>query len=135
MMRTTILTRLAVLAAGITLVASCDTRASTEPSFTGGSGSTSSPGTTTNLHRPTVVIDSPRAGALVNVGDSVLVTLRLHDDKALKNATITGYKQTGSVDLGTFSQTIRYGTVTVPPTGTFRPGLRDTTIRRYLQPL
>src|SRR4029079_9469652 len=84
---------------------------------------------------PTVTIDSPAVGTLINAGDSVLVTVRLHDAKALRNATIAGYTQKGSVDLGTFTQTPRYKGVTIPASGVFRPGLRDSTVRRYLQPV
>ena len=53
-------------------------------------------------------IDSPLVGTLINVGDSVLVSVRLHDDKALKSATMQGVTPEGSVDLGTFTQTPRY---------------------------
>ena len=130
-----VLIRLAVIAAGVVVVASCDSR------FTAPTGSTSttpkSPGVKpVNTNKPTVSIDTPAVGTLVNVGDSVLVTVKLHDAKfPLTSATLTGVTQSGSVDLGTFAQTQRYRTVTIPPAGSFRPGLRDTTIHRYLQPL
>lgn len=130
-MRSVPFIRLAALAAGVAIVASCDTRLPTTATVTPGGGS-SSPSKTVG---PTIVLDSPLVGALINVGDSVLVTLQLHDNKALKNATIVGVTQTGSVDLGTFAQKIRYTQVSVPLSGTFRPGLRDTTVRRYLQPV
>lgn len=128
------LLRLAALAAGVVIVASCDTRLPTTATVTsgGGGGGSSSPSKTVG---PTIVIDSPLVGALINVGDSVLVTLRLHDNKALTNASIVGVAQTGSVDLGTFAQRVRYAQVSIPAAGSFRPGLRDTTVRRYLQPL
>jgi hypothetical protein len=60
--------------------------------------------------------------------------MHLHDDRAIAGVSIVGYKETGSVDLGTFQRTIRYSTVIAPAAGLFRSGLRDTVIRRYLQP-
>jgi hypothetical protein len=125
------LIRLAALAAGVVLVASCDTRLPTEQQF--GSGSSSS--TSNSTKKPTIAIDSPVTGTLINLGDSVLVSVHLHDDRALKNATIVGVSQQGSVDLGTFTQTVRYKSTLVPLNGAFRAGLRDTTVRRYLQPV
>ena len=80
-------------------------------------------------------LESPLVGALINVGDSVLVSVQLHDNKQLKNATMLGVTERGSTDLGTYTQTPRYKTVSIPAAGGFRSGLRDTTIRRYLQPL
>lgn len=123
-------TRLAALAATVAAVASCDTAttASTQP---GSSTSSSKTGAT----GPSIAIDSPTAGALVNLGDSVFVSVRLHDNRSLRNMVISGVTQTGSVDLGTFAQKARYVTTPVPATGTFRSGLRDTTIRRYLKPI
>jgi hypothetical protein len=125
------LIRLAALAAGVVIVASCDSRLPSEQQF--GSGSTSSSSSTTK--KPSIAIDSPVTGTLINLGDSVLVSVHLHDDKALKSATISGVTQKGSVDLGTFSQTPRYKLAAVPLAGSFRAGLRDTTVRRYLQPI
>jgi hypothetical protein len=129
-----VLVRLAALAGAVVLVASCDTRVTT-PITTPTTGGSSSSSGSTNKQRPTVTIDSPLAGALINVGDSVLVTVRLQDQKALKNASITGVTEKGSIDLGTYTQTPRYRTINIPATGSFRAGLRDTTIRRYLQPI
>lgn len=123
-------TRVAAIAAGVMAVASCDTRTIgvTQPGSSTSSSKTGAKG-------PSIAIDSPTAGALVNIGDSVFVSVHLHDDRALSSAVISGVTQIGSVDLGTFKQTPRYAPMTVPITGTFRAGLRDTTIRRFLQPL
>src|SRR5579884_2196666 len=127
---------LAALVTGVVIVASCDSRFPTAASaVAAGKGSGTSSNNTKTPKAPTVVIDSPTVGTLVNVGDSIFVSLQLHDDAGLKSATITGVTQAGSVDLGTFSQTQRYKSVTVPPTGAFRTGLKDTTVRRYLQPI
>ncbi|MGH9888626.1 MAG: hypothetical protein ACREBE_24045, partial [bacterium] len=131
-----ILVRLAVLGGAVALVASCDTRmptATTVPA-NGGSGSSSS-SSSGNGQRPNVVVDSPLAGALINVGDSVLVTAHLSANKALKSAQITGVTEKGAIDLGTYAQTARYKAINIPAAGAFRPGLRDTVIHRYLQPL
>lgn len=123
-------TRLAALAASVAVVASCDTAttASTQPGSSTSSSKTGAKG-------PTIAIDSPTAGALVNLGDSVFVSVHLHDDRALRAMVISGVTQKGSIDLGTFSQKARYVTMSVPVSGTFRSGLRDTTIRRFLQPI
>src|SRR5205823_4853454 len=85
--------------------------------------------------KPTATIDTPSVGSLVNVGDSIYVTLTAHDDRALGSVAIEGITEHGSKDLGTFTQSLRYSRVTVPPGGTFRPGLKDTTVRRYLKPV
>lgn len=133
---TTVLRRLVVVGAlggAAFAVASCDTRLGT-PTVPIGSTS-SSAASTADIKPPTIAIDSPLVGALINVGDSLLVTLHLQDDRALASATIVGVTETGSVDLGTFTQTPRYAAVSIPLSGAFRPGLKDTTVRRYLQPV
>ena len=132
-----VLVRLTALVGAVVLVASCDTRLPTATSVTTPRGSSTSTGGATNNQRPTVTIDSPLAGALINVGDSVLVTVRLQgaSTRPLKNAVISGVTEKGSVDLGTYQQTPRYKAVTIPVGGPFRAGLRDTTIRRYIQPI
>ncbi|MGH7616732.1 MAG: hypothetical protein ACREPM_05835 [Gemmatimonadaceae bacterium] len=131
-----VLVRLAALAAGVVIVASCDSRLPTATTIpVAGSGGTSTTASKTSTTKPTIVIDSPLVGALINLGDSVLVTVQLHDSKALQSASINGVTEKGSVDLGTFTQTPRYKTVSIPASGQFRPGLRDTTVRRYIQPI
>src|SRR6185503_5816114 len=129
--------RLFLLGAAIAVVASCDSSLPTAGSMTSpGTGTRTTPSTNTkNSKAPTITIDSPTVGTLVNIGDSILVTVRLHDDLALRNASIIGVTQAGSIDLGTFTQTPRYRLIQIPPAGSFRPGLKDTTIRRYLQPI
>lgn len=130
-MRTNLI-RLAALAAGVAIVASCDTRLPTTPITPTGGGSTGNGNTTGK--GPTVTIDTPVVGTLANVGDSILVVMHLHDDKAIQSLSVSGLKITGSVDLGTAQTTTRYAAITVPTSGKFRSGLRDTVIRRYLQP-
>jgi hypothetical protein len=127
------LVRLLALCVGIIIVMSCDASPVTAPLGTGsGSSSTGSGGL--DATKPTITVDTPSTGGLVNVGDSLLVVMHLHDDRALGAVQIVGYKETGRVDLGTFQRTIRYSAIIAPVAGAFRAGLRDTTIRRYLQP-
>ncbi len=129
-MRPTLI-RLAALVAGVVLIASCDTTlpTATRPSATAVAAAG------TGKSKPTITVDSPLVGALINIGDSILVTVQLHDSKALTSMSMVGLKETGSIDLGTFQPTPRYKEIDLPSaTGTFRPGLRDTTVRRYLQP-
>jgi len=121
------MTRLAAIAAGILVVASCDTRLPTTAVI----GSSSSGGK--DLSKPAISIDSPTVNALINIGDSILVVMKLHDDKALSSVVVSGLAYRGSADLGTLTQRVRYGTITIPVSGIFRTGLRDTTVRRYLK--
>ena len=88
------------------------------------------------IGEPTIVIDSPLVGALINVGDSVLVTVRLHDAKALEerdDRRRDGEGQRRSRHVHDRRRATRPSPI--PATGAFRAGLRDTTIRRYLQPI
>jgi hypothetical protein len=128
LMRSTIL-RIAVVCAGIAAVASCDTR-TTGP--IGGGGGNGGGGTIipVGTDKPGIAIDTPAVNQLVNVGDSILVVVRLHDDHALASLTITGIEFFGSASLGTLSQNIRY---TAPP-ASFGPDIHDAIVRRYLQP-
>ncbi len=128
------LVRLLALGLGIAAVLSCDSAPLTAP--IGSSVGSSSTGSTSgaDVTPPTVTIDTPAVGGLANVGDSILVVMHLHDDRALGAMTVAGYKETGNVALGTFQRTARYTPIVVPVTGLFRAGLKDTVIRRYLQP-
>ena len=125
--------RLTALAGAVALVASCDTRLPTATSA--GTGPTTPSSSSSNPNAPSIVIDSPLVGTLINIGDSVLVSVRLHAAKALRSASMSGVTQKGSVDLGTYTTTPRYKTIPIPVAGAFRAGLRDTSIRRYLQPI
>jgi hypothetical protein len=130
------LVRLAGLAAGVAIVASCDTTAPGAPVNVSSNGSgtgSSSSGSNSSGTGPSISIDSPTVGTLINVGDSVFVRVHLHSEKTLKSASMQGFTAKGSVDLGTFSLTPRYGLLTIPVGGQFRTGLKDTTVRRYLK--
>ncbi|HYM24499.1 MAG TPA: hypothetical protein VEU08_14885, partial [Vicinamibacterales bacterium] len=125
------LVRLTGLAIAVAIVAGCDTTATTGSGISVSSNNSSS----STSKGPQITIDSPTVGTLVNVGDSVFVRVHLHDDKSIKSATMQGFTAKGSIDLGTFSLTPRYGLASVPGAGSFRSGLKDTTVRRYLKPL
>ena len=129
------LVRLIALGVGIAVVLSCDSSPVTAP-IGAGIGSTNSGSSSSGSDRtaPTVTVDTPAVGGLANVGDSILVVMHLHDDRALGSLTLVGYKETGNTNLGTFQRTARFTSITVPAAGQFRAGLRDTVIRRYLQP-
>ena len=126
-MKRTLLVRIATLAAAITLIASCDQRTPVTPIGGGGGGGG---GGSTNLGAPTVSIDTLQPSP-VNIGDSILIAVRIRDDSAIANLQIQGLTVHGSVDLGTLQTFNRYQQLTV---NGFRTGLRDTTIRRYLKP-
>lgn len=129
------LLRLLALGVSVAVVISCDSSPMTAPlGGTGAGGSTGSSKAGVDVTKPTVSIDTPTTGGVVNVGDSLLVVMHLHDDRNLAGLQVVGYKETGRVDLGTFQRTVRYTAVVVPAAGPFRAGLRDTVIRRYLQP-
>ena len=133
--------RLAALAGAIAIILSCDSGSPTEPVAFGGTPAGSGTGGTTtgkggtDITKPTVTIDTPSTGLLVNTGDSILIVAKLHDDKALAGVELTGLTYKGSAALGTLVKTVRYGRVLAPSGGDiFRAGLRDTVVRRYLKP-
>jgi hypothetical protein len=125
-MRSTLL-KVAGLVTAVAVVASCDTRL---PSQIGLSSNPSSSGGT----KPSVTIDTPVVNALANIGDSILVVVHLHATRGLSSVQLSGLSFSGSADLGTLQQRVRYTEIAAPAAGSFRPGLKDTTIRRYLQP-
>ena len=133
--------RLVTVVAGIALVVSCDsgpTVATFGNGISGGPTGTApvtppAPGSP-DTSAPFLVVDTPFTGQLLNVGDSLLVVTRILDDRQVGSFTITGFKESGDPDLGTFTRTVRYGPLVVPPGGGFPAGLTDTTVRRYLQP-
>ncbi|MES2178673.1 MAG: hypothetical protein V4550_12510 [Gemmatimonadota bacterium] len=91
---------------------------------------------TVNIATPSVQILTPLPSAKLNLGDSLLVTVRLTDPAGIRNLLILGYTLRGSAILGTQDTTIRYPVVGAPTaTATFAAGVTDTTIFRYLKPL
>ncbi|HEY0025010.1 MAG TPA: hypothetical protein VGB24_19000 [Longimicrobium sp.] len=82
---------------------------------------------------PTVDILSPTAAsATVNLGDSLLVTARVGDDRRLARVTFSAFSVRGDPALGTAVVVPRYlaTEVSMPGTG---PAVRDTTLSRYLR--
>lgn len=140
------LLRLATLAAGVAVAISCDGAPTTTRIGSGISGGPSGtapvvppPAGAPDSSPPIVIIDQPLAATtdtpMVNVGDSILVVVRLNDSQGLESVRIVGIREIGDRDLGTFQRIERYPTITAPAGGAlFRAGLTDTTIRRYLKP-
>src|SRR5206468_6682186 len=133
--------RLVLAAVGVVVVMSCDNPPASPRFGNGISGGPTgtSPITPVNPNapdtgRPFVRIDTPATtGQLFNVGDSILVVTRIIDDRALQSLTIVGMKFTGSANLGTLQEIVRYAPITAPIGTPFRAQLQDTTIRRYLK--
>lgn len=134
------LTRVTLVAAALAAVAACDSRTMTSPVAGGGTGAGTSGGSGglggDDRTPPQVVIDTPTVSpvSLVNVGDSILVAVHLRDVGGLAKLELRGVSIRGNPDLGNAVVVERFVPLTVPPTGTFRAGLRDTVIRRYLVP-
>lgn len=133
-------TRLVALAAGIAVVVSCDAGSTTGVFGSGISGGPTGTGPVTpptgaDTTDPFVRIDTPTTNQLVNVGDSIYVSLVLTDDRKIGSVTLTGFRESGDTALGTFVRTIRYTPLTAPAPGqVFQPGQTFARIRRYLQP-
>jgi hypothetical protein len=137
------LVRLSSLVAGVLLVLSCD-GGPVSTKFGNGIGggptgtspiSPPAPGSV-DTSTPFVRIDSPVTTPiqLINAGDSILVVTRIIDDRKVGTLTIRGIQYKGTAALGTLTEINRYPQITVPNGPVpFRPGLVDTTIRRYLR--
>jgi hypothetical protein len=84
---------------------------------------------------PTFTFVAPKTGATLNIGDSLLVRVDLHDNVALKNVKFYAVSPRGDIALGTADTVLRYDTVTAPQSGAlFRTGLTDTLdLRRFLR--
>ena len=137
--------RVLALVAGVAVVASCDGAPTTTrlgQGISGGPTGTApivppAPGSVDST-APIVLLDTPvvTPRQLANVGDSILVVMRLHDERQLQNATLAAYREVGDPNLGTYQKLLRYELIEIPPQdGVFRSGLTDTTIKRYLKPV
>ena len=84
---------------------------------------------------PTITLLTPGVGAKLNVGDSLLVTVRVQDGAGLRSIAFSGYSLRGSAALGTQDTVRRYPAVIAPGTGSFAVGVVDTIITRYLKSL
>jgi len=119
---------IAAMVAAVALVAACDQRSVFNPNLGGG-------GTTSGVKgAPAVSIDTVRPSP-VNIGDSILVAVHIRADSSIQSLLISGLTVKGAANLGTLSTTNRYQPITVPVGAAFRPGLKDTVIMRYLQPV
>ena len=123
--------RMAALTLALTAIVSCDQRLPTN-TIGGGNNGGGTPGE--DVTPPTVTFEQPPAGAYINIGDSVLVGVRIRDNQSLANVDLSGVSMRGSADLGNLTIINRFVPVTVPGGGaSFRAALTDTTIRRYLK--
>ncbi|MEN3273832.1 MAG: hypothetical protein V7636_2593, partial [Actinomycetota bacterium] len=86
---------------------------------------------------PTIKFNAPKTGATLNIGDSLLVRVDLHDNVGLKSVTFYGVSPRGDANLGTADTVRRLATITAPQGGAaFRSGLTDTLdLRRFLRPI
>lgn len=127
-----IFARLVALGAAMVVVLSCETRLPTAPTGTTVVG----PGGTVTkvFNAPTTQIDSPTVGpdTQINIGDSILVKVEGIGVASLSNISLAAYSYRGAADLGNLTVVQRYGTITIPPAGSFRAGLKDTIVHRYL---
>jgi len=90
----------------------------------GGGGATVSDTTA-----PTLSIEFPRDSAVVAIGDSVFVQVKVADNQRLGSLVLDGFSVRGDRSLGTDSVYPRYGAKSVNLSQTTR---KDTTITRYL---
>jgi hypothetical protein len=125
--------RVAALGLALTAIISCDQRVPTGTIGGGGGGGGNQSGP--DVTAPTVTIDEPAAGSYLNIGDSVLVAVRIRDNQNVHDVDISGVSMRGSADLGNLTIVPRFNPVSAPASGTtFRTGVTDTVIRRYLKP-
>lgn len=100
------------------------------------SASVAAPISVIDTKKPTLTFIAPALNAKLNIGDSLLVTARLQDNVGVKSVTFSAASARGNPGLGTADTVPRYASVTAPSaTTTFRAGLRDTTIQRYIRAL
>lgn len=79
---------------------------------------------------PTIEILQPLADSTISVGDSLLVEVRLQDDRGVAIAELTGVARRGDLFLGTVTTVERFE----PDTVTFSPPAKDTVLVHYLLP-
>ena len=89
------------------------------------------PFSVTDGQKPTLTFLGPVPGAKMNVGDSMLVTVRLEDNIALQKVTFEGVS-VRTPTAGIDQIITRYPQVAAP-SATFRAGLRDTSVQRFLR--
>src|SRR5688500_20361379 len=104
--------RLAALGLALTAVLSCDQRVPTG-TLGGGGGGGGGGGNQTgdDVTPPTVTIDQPFAGSYVNIGDSLLVSVRIRDNQNLSDVNLYGQSMRGSADLGNLTIVNRFSSM------------------------
>jgi len=80
--------------------------------------------------KPVLTFVAPIAGDSLSIGDTILVTARLQDNIALSKVAFVGTST--RTPPGSNDVIVTYYPQVTAPGGTFRSGLRDTTIQRYL---
>jgi hypothetical protein len=124
--------RVAALGLAFAAIVSCDQRVPTGTIGGGGGGGGNQTGD--DVTPPRVTIVEPAAGSYLNIGDSVLVGVRIMDNQNAASFTLTGQSFRGSADLGNLTIVDRFVANGAPTGGgSFRAGLTDTTIRRYMK--
>ncbi|MFN2563876.1 MAG: YncE family protein [Gemmatimonadaceae bacterium] len=124
--------RVAALVLVLAASAGCDQRLPTNNIGTGG-GPGGGNQTGDDVTPPTVIIEQPPPDSYINIGDSVLVSVRIRDNQNLASVELSGVSMRGSADLGNLTIVNRFTPITAPAGTTFRPALTDTTIRRYMK--
>ena len=89
--------------------------------------------------KPGLQIISPPLDSNVTIGTPLLVESRLTDNAGLRRYSVIVVSTRGDPDLGIVDTLVRYDSVFAPVNSggtarSFREGLRDTTIRRLMQP-
>jgi hypothetical protein len=123
--------RLGALGLALTAAISCDQRVPTGTIGGGGGGGNQ---TGVDITPPTVTISVPVNGDFLNLGDSVFAQVTIRDNQNLQSVALTGVTHRGDPDLGNNTIVQRFLPNGAPNGGaTFRTGLRDTTIMRWLR--
>jgi hypothetical protein len=89
------------------------------------------PFTIVDGQKPALSFLAPVPGAKLNVGDSLLITVRLTDNIGLQKVSFDG-ASIRTPSAGIDQIIVRYPQVSAP-TATFRAGLRDTAIQRFIR--
>ena len=87
----------------------------------------------TDAQAPTAAFTKPTSAGKVAIGDSILVSAVLHDNAGIASVAFSAFSARGNPGLGTQDTVLRYSSATAPSSGAFRPGLKDTTITRWLR--
>jgi hypothetical protein len=125
--------RAVALAIALAAIVSCDQRVPTGTIGGGGGGGGGGNQTGEDVTPPSVTFVEPAPNSYLNIGDSVLVGVRVRDNQNAASVAITGVSMRGSADLGNLTIVNRFVPNGAPTSGSFRAGLTDTTIRRYMK--